>query len=75
MPGFVQSSPASNDYEPGYAIRLIVKDLLIAKECADHFGLNLELLQKCLNFYEKMLEMDCAEKDFAMVYQYLRNSK
>ena len=75
VPGFLETSPASNGYEPGFSVSLLVKDLKIAIDCADRLGLDLQVLQKSLAYFERVLESGDGNKDHAVVYQHLRRLK
>jgi 3-hydroxyisobutyrate dehydrogenase len=67
----VPTSPASRDYENGFNVDLMLKDLNIALECGEHIGLDLEATKLCRDRYQKISNMGYGKKDFSIIYQYL----
>ena len=49
--GIVNSSAANNNFKPGYAAKLILKDLSIAKQMAKKISLNIFMGNKAHNLY------------------------
>ena len=52
----------NNDFEPGFFIKHIVKDITIARDSARELGLNLPGLDLALKSYSKLEEMGLGEK-------------
>jgi 3-hydroxyisobutyrate dehydrogenase len=72
VPGFLSTSPSSNNYEGGYSINLLIKDLTIAIETADNLGFDMETLKKCRSYFQLAQDGGDGHKDFSIVYQYMR---
>lgn len=71
IPGYFDN-PASKDYVGGFAVDLIIKDLNIALECGDEIGFDWDVLRKCRDLYQIASDNGDGNKDFAIVYQYMR---
>jgi 3-hydroxyisobutyrate dehydrogenase-like beta-hydroxyacid dehydrogenase len=70
VPGVVGSAPASRDYEGGFGVSLMKKDLKLAIRAAQEADARLELATKAEEVYEKV-EQDYRGKDFSVVYRWL----
>jgi 3-hydroxyisobutyrate/3-hydroxypropionate dehydrogenase len=70
VPGVVETAPASRDYEGGFGVSLMKKDLKLAIRAAQEADARLELATKALEVYEKA-EKDHKGKDFSVVYRWL----
>lgn len=74
LPGFSESSPASNNYRPGFSNELILKDLKIAQELACTHDSQTPLGKLCYSVYEKLTcDKNYQQKDFSSVIQFLKN--
>ena len=67
-PGVMENVPAARDYERGFKVSLMVKDLRLAIENAKACGASVEFGEKSLGVYEALLEK-YSEKDFGYIYQ------
>jgi 3-hydroxyisobutyrate dehydrogenase len=72
VPGVVEGSPASRDYQGGFGVSLMKKDLRLAVAAAEESGTPLELAEKAEEVY-KATEAEHRGKDFSVVYRYLLN--
>lgn len=70
VPGVVPTSPASKDYEGGFGVSLMKKDLKLAITAAKEAGARLELAEKAREVYEEA-EKEHKGKDFSVVYRWL----
>ena len=70
VPGVSPGSPAEKDYEGGFGVELMKKDLRLAMEEAQRSGAKIELGAKAGDVYA---EVEAAEKgkDFSVVYRWL----
>ena len=75
IPGILPSTPSSREYENGFGMELITKDINIALECAKNVELDIELSKKTLEHYESLNNKGLSKKDFSYVYQYILNNK
>ena len=74
VPGVVESAPASRDYNGGFGVTLMKKDLKLAVQAAKEAGARLELASAAEHVYEKV-EQEHKGKDFSVVYQWLVRRK
>ena len=71
IPDVIPDSPSSNNYQPGFAVDLMLKDINIAIECADSLGFNMKILKKCKKLFQKASDAGDGAKDFSIVYKYI----
>lgn len=70
VPGISPGAPAEKDYEGGFGVELMKKDLRLAMDEAQRLGAKIELGAKAGDVYA---EVEAAEKgkDFSVVYRWL----
>ena len=56
--GIVKSSAANNNFVPGYAAQLILKDLKISQEMAKSRKINTRMAKNALELYKKFCNRD-----------------
>lgn len=70
--GVVPTAPANRDYNGGFGISLMKKDLTLAIKAAVEAGARLELGDRAKEVYDSAAQReDCKGKDFSVVYRYL----
>jgi 3-hydroxyisobutyrate dehydrogenase len=67
FPGVMENAPASKNYQGGFAVDLMKKDLGLSQEAAQAVGLNTELGKMVLGFYEKLSEAGLGKLDFSSI--------
>ncbi|KAL6236813.1 hypothetical protein BDW75DRAFT_205785 [Aspergillus navahoensis] len=72
VPGVVEGAPASRDYEGGFGINLMNKDLRLALTAAKESGTPLALAEVA-RFVYNAVEAEHRGKDFSVVYKWLRD--
>ena len=72
VPGPVPTSPANNDFKPGFATALMNKDLGLAMAAVDSTGSSAPLGTHAAEIYQQFAE-EHADKDFSAVIEALRN--
>ena len=70
VPGVLETAPASRDYEGGFGVSLMHKDLRLAMAAADEAGAKLVLAEKAKHVYSET-EKQHKGKDFSVVYKWL----
>jgi 3-hydroxyisobutyrate dehydrogenase len=70
-PGIGPKSPADNDYKPGFAAPLMLKDLNLCQEAATSVGAETALGQHAAEIYARFVAEGGAEKDFSGVLPWL----
>ena len=68
LPGYLPGVPASNNYEGGFMIRLVMKDLSLAIEAAQSVGAVSEETQRAYDMYARINELGYGDRDFGIVY-------
>jgi len=72
VPGVVEGAPAGRDYEGGFGIGLMRKDLKLAIVAAEEAGARLALAERAREVYESAEgEERCRGRDFSVVYRWL----
>ncbi len=70
-PGPVPTSPANNDYQAGFAVDMMLKDLRLAKEAAETVAAQTPLGQHSEELYTKLSEAGHGGLDFSGVIKML----
>jgi 3-hydroxyisobutyrate dehydrogenase len=72
VPGPVPTSPANNDFKPGFATALMNKDIGLAMDAVGSTGSSAPLGSHAAEIYAKFAA-DHADKDFSAVIEMIRN--
>lgn len=72
VPGPVPTSPANNDYQPGFSTDLMLKDLGLATEAISGVGTNTPMGTKAYELYKAMTEAGNGGQDFSGMINYLK---
>ncbi len=74
VPGPVPTSPANNDFKPGFATALMNKDLHLAMDAVSSTGCSAPLGSHAAEIYAEFIASDAshADKDFSAVIEMLR---
>lgn len=72
VPGPVPASPANNDYQPGFAGAMMLKDLRLAMEAAQSGNAQTPLGKMCAHMFEAFCEDGGDVKDFSAIINTLR---
>ncbi|HEX2018857.1 MAG TPA: 3-hydroxyisobutyrate dehydrogenase [Aurantimonas sp.] len=70
-PGVGPKSPADNDYRPGFAAELMLKDLALSQEAAETAGAETELGRHAREIYQIFVETGGKGKDFSAILEQL----
>ena len=73
VPGPVPTSPANNDYKPGFATALMVKDLTLAQEAAKASGAATPLGKHAQELYKAFEADGHGGVDFSGIIQHVRS--
>ena len=74
VPGPVPASPANNDYKPGFAAALMLKDLRLSQEAAKAAGAATPLGAHAESLYEAFTKEGHGDVDFSGIIRHLRAS-
>lgn len=69
VPGPVPASPANNDYQPGFAAALMLKDLGLAMEAADAASAATPLGALANDLYQSFVDQGDGNTDFSGIYR------
>lgn len=72
VPGPVPTSPANNDYQPGFAGALMAKDLGLAEQAFESTGVHAEIGTLASAIYRRFAEGDGAGLDFSGIINDIR---
>jgi 3-hydroxyisobutyrate dehydrogenase len=72
VPGPVLTSPANNDYRPGFAAALMLKDLMLSQEAAGQSGAATPLGAHAAELYAELESQGHAGDDFSAIVRMLR---
>ncbi len=72
MPGPVPASPANNDYKPGFAAALMLKDLNLSQEAAKASGAATPLGAHAAEIYSAFDKAGHGGVDFSGIIRHLR---
>lgn len=73
VPGPVPASPANNDYKPGFASALMLKDLTLARTAADSTGAVTPLGQHAQDIYKAFDAAGNGGVDFSGIIKHIRS--
>ncbi|WP_230529947.1 3-hydroxyisobutyrate dehydrogenase [Microvirga roseola] len=74
VPGPVPTSPANNDYKPGFAAALMLKDLKLAQEAALASGASTPLGAEAAQLYALFANAGHDGEDFSGIINFIRGS-
>lgn len=72
VPGILPNVPSGNEYNGGFATKLMAKDLALAEGAAVKCGAPVPLGSIAHQLYRTMLVHGYSQKDFSAIYQFLK---
>ncbi len=75
VPGVGPQSPADNDYKPGFAGALMLKDLKLSQQAADETGAATPMGKRATQFYDNFVNEGFGDTDFSGVINQLKTMK
>ncbi len=75
VPGPVPTSPANNDYKPGFAAEMMLKDLKLAQEAAGSAGAATPLGAEASVLYDVFCKNGGQGSDFSAIVNFLRGTR
>jgi 3-hydroxyisobutyrate dehydrogenase len=74
-PGMLENVPSSNNYDGGFGVSLIKKDLSIVLDSAAQVDIDLQFGTKAIEYYHELERQGLGKKDFSVVYRYINDLK
>jgi 3-hydroxyisobutyrate dehydrogenase len=74
VPGPAAAAPASNDYAPGFAARLMAKDLRLGQKAAEACGQSTPFGAEAARRFTEFAEAGGGDLDFSAIYRTIRRS-
>lgn len=74
-PGILDNVPSSNEYQPGFAAEMMLKDLNLSQKAAQSVHTNVSLGQHATELYRQFNEDGNAELDFSAIIRWLATQK
>ena len=75
VPGVGPTTPADNNYEPGFSADLMLKDASLAQQAADSVGQATPIGQYAAMLYQHYVANGGEGKDFSGIIEYLKNAQ
>lgn len=72
-PGVGPQTPADNDYRPGFAADLMLKDLSLSQQAAKDNGVATPMGEQARTLYEAFVKADGAGRDFSAMLEHLKD--
>ncbi|MEM9575211.1 MAG: 3-hydroxyisobutyrate dehydrogenase [Pseudomonadota bacterium] len=70
-PGPVATAPSNNDYEPGFAVDMMLKDLHLASAAAKSSDVLTDLGERTTSIYESLSKKGFGQKDFSIIMKHV----
>ena len=67
MPG----SPANRDYEPGFTVAMMLKDLKLSQAAAGDVSMRTRMGENATSMYQALSDTGQGPKDLSVMYRYL----
>lgn len=75
IPGLVPTSPANHGYKPGFAAKMMLKDLLLSQAAAKSANTPTPLGAEATQLYSLFVNQGNADLDFSAIIKFLRGKK
>lgn len=71
-PGIMADVPSSHDYKPGFAAKMMLKDLKLSQEAAESVNMQVPLGQHATDLYQHYIDLGNADHDFSGILKMIR---
>jgi 3-hydroxyisobutyrate dehydrogenase len=75
VPGVLPNVPSSRNYENGFSLELMCKDMKIGLDCLNELKIDAPLSETSYEHYNRLKKEKGTSKDFSIVYQDVLDSK
>lgn len=73
--GILENVPANNDYKPGFAAAMMLKDLLLSQDCAHAVNTNTPLAERATALYQQFIDQGLGDSDFSAIIKLIARGK
>ncbi len=73
--GVLENVPANNEYKPGFAAAMMLKDLLLSQDSAHAVQVTTPLGAKATTLYQNLIEQGLGEADFSAIIKLISQGK
>lgn len=67
VPGVLENVPANNDYKPGFAAAMMLKDLLLSQDSAQSVNVKTPLGARATSIYQHFIDQGLGNADFSAI--------
>lgn len=75
VPGVLENAPANNDYKPGFAANMMLKDLLLSQNSAQSVHIKTPLGSKATSIYQDFINQGLGDFDFSAIIKWIAQGK
>lgn len=75
VPGILDNVPANNNFKPGFTAAMMLKDLKLSQDSAQHAGVNTILGAKTTELYQLLIDQGLGEVDFSAIIQQIAQTQ
>jgi 3-hydroxyisobutyrate dehydrogenase len=75
VPGILENVPANNDYKPGFAAAMMLKDLLLSQNSAQSVNVKTPLGAKTTDLYQHFIDQGLGDTDFSAIIKLIAKAK
>lgn len=75
LPGLLEQVPANNDYKPGFAANMMLKDLILSQNSAKTAKVKTPLGEKATQLYQNLIDQGGGQYDFSAIIRLLAEVK
>ncbi|AMP88296.1 3-hydroxyisobutyrate dehydrogenase [Legionella pneumophila] len=75
VPGILENVPANNDYKPGFAAKMMLKDLLLSQNTAKSVHIETPLGAKTTEIYQQFIDKGLGDVDFSAIIKQIAKTQ
>ncbi|HAT1658657.1 TPA: 3-hydroxyisobutyrate dehydrogenase [Legionella pneumophila] len=75
VPGVLDNVPANNDYKPGFAAKMMLKDLLLSQNTAKSVHIETPLGAKTTEIYQQFVDKGLGDIDFSAIIKQIAKTQ
>ena len=73
VPGILDNVPANNEYKPGFAANMMLKDLRLSQNAANSVDVTTPLGAMATELYQQLIEQGLGDADFSAIIKLILN--